>query len=549
MLTLTLPDVRPPLTVAKNEVLLVTNADLRESANVKCWPVQQQFEARLSEVLITRFGYRAKRAHPLKTDRGHGFISNQREGSDVFAGIDPEAPVIVLLTAWQYSHHLAPSLAQHRGPILLLANFEGTWPGLVGMLCMAGTLTSLGRDYSRLWSVAFDDEFFYRSLGAWLKTGRIEHDTSYLHEIDRSHAVMATPAGRLGAEVGRYSLQHKEIIGLFDTFCMGMINGVFPQKALADIGMPLEGLSQSDLLAEMALVPRELAEQCLAWYQAQGMRFEFGSDPATELTRDQVLEQCAMLIALGRFVDRFGLSAVGVQYQQGLARCCAASDFAEGAIGNAERFPIPTVDGRIVREGKAIPCINEVDMGTAIPQTMLWRLLDSLGLPAETTLHDIRWGSEFEGTFYWDLEISGAVPFAHLRGGIAGATGYRQSPMYFPKGGSTITGQGKAGRFIWARAHYEGTAVVLHVGTGHAVELPAAEFERRRRATSWEWPLLNCVLDGVSRDQLMAGHQSNHITIAYVDEAAIDDVLRAFVAQALTQNMRPRVAGAAFAAL
>ena len=188
-------------------------------------------------------------------------------------------------------------------------------------------------------------------------------------------------------------------------------------------------------------------------------------------------------------------------------------------------------------------------MGTAIPQTMLWRLLDSLGLPAETTLHDIRWGSEFEGIFYWDLEISGAVPFAHLRGGIAGATGYRQSPMYFPKGGSTITGQGKAGRFIWARAHYEGTEVVLHVGTGHAVELPAAEFERRRRATSWEWPLLNCVLDGVSRDQLMAGHQSNHITIAYVDEAAIDDVLRAFVAQALTQNMRPLVAGAAFAAL
>jgi len=412
MLTLTLPAVRPPLTAAKNEVLLVTNADLRESANVKCWPVQQQFEARLAEVLITRFGYRAKRAHPLKTDRGHGFISNQREGSDVFAGIDPEAPVIVLLTAWQYSHHLAPSLAQHRGPILLLANFEGTWPGLVGMLCMAGTLTSLGKDYSRLWSVAFDDEFFHRSLGAWLKTGRIEHDTSYLHDIDRTHAVMATPAGRLGAEVGRYSLQHKEIIGLFDTFCMGMINGVFPQKALADIGMPLEGLSQSDLLAEMALVPRELVEQCLAWYQAQGMRFEFGSDPATELTRDQVLEQCAMLIALGRFVDRFGLSAVGVQYQQGLARCCAASDFAEGAIGNAERFPIPTADGRIVRNGKAIPCINEVDMGTAIPQTMLWRLLDSLGLPAETTLHDIRWGSEFEGTFYWDLEISGAVPFA-----------------------------------------------------------------------------------------------------------------------------------------
>jgi hypothetical protein len=549
MLTLTLPETRSPARVASNEVLLVTNADLRESANTRCWPVQREFEDRLERVLAERWGRRVRRAHPVKADKGHGFISTQREGSDVFAALDPDAPVIVLLTAWQYSHHLAPSLVHHRGPILLLANFEGTWPGLVGMLCMAGTLTSLGKRYSRLWSAGFDDEFFFRGLETWLKTGKILHDKTYLHPVDREHAVLGTAAGRLGVDVGNYILRNKEIIGLFDTFCMGMINGVFPQKALADIGMPLEGLSQSDLLAEMALVPEELREQCLGWYEARGMKFAFGSDPATELTRDQILEQCAMLIALGRFVDRFGLSAVGVQYQQGLARCCAASDFAEGAIGNAERFPIPTADGRIVRPGKAIPCINEVDMGTAIPQTMLWRLLDSLGLPAETTLHDIRWGSDYEGTFYWDFEISGAVPFAHIKGGIAGSSGHRQSPMYFPKGGSTITGQCKAGRFVWARAHYEGTQVVMHVGTGHAVELPAEEFERRRRATSWEWPLMNCVLDGVSRDQLMAGHESNHITVAYVDESALDDVLRAFVAQALTQNIRVFAAGSAYAAL
>jgi len=256
-----------------------------------------------------------------------------------------------------------------------------------------------------------------------------------------------------------------------------------------------------------------------------------------------VLEQCAMLIALGRIVQRFGLSAVGVQYQQGLAWSCAASDFAEGAIGSAERFPIPDENGNIIRPGQPIPCINEVDMGSAIPQTMLWRLLTALGLPAETTLHDIRWGSEFDGRFIWDLEISGAVPFGHLKGGIAGATGYRQPPMYFPLGGATITGQSRQGRIIWARAHYSGTRVILHVGTGHALELPEAEFERRRRATTYEWPLMNCVLDGVGRNDLMAGHQSNHITVAYVDEAQLQDVTRAFVAQALTQNITVLAAG------
>ncbi|MDR3538943.1 MAG: hypothetical protein P4L71_20785 [Acetobacteraceae bacterium] len=543
MLHLNLPAEPPLLHAGKNEVLLVTNADLREPANVQCWPVQEKFEARLHQVLTERFGVTVRRAHPVHAERGHGFISSQREGSDLFASIDPDAPVIVLLTAWQYSHHLAPSLARHRGPILLLANFDGTWPGLVGMLCMAGTLTSLGRACSRLWSENFDDPFFLTGLSAWLRTGQIEHDTSYLQPIRRDHAVLATPAGAIGRQVGEYVLRHKDIIGLFDTLCMGMINGVFPQAALCGIGMPLESLSQSALLAEMAEVPPALREACLTWYEARGMRFNYGTDPATELVRDQVLEQCAMLIALARFARRFGLSAVGVQYQQGLARSCAASDFAEGAIGSSERFPIPAPDGTIIRPGKPIPCINEVDMGSAIPQTMLWRLLDALGLPSETTLHDIRWGSEYQGTFYWDLEISGAVPFEHLNGGIAGAVGYRQPPMYFPRGGATITGQGKTGRFVWARAHYVGTQVFLHIGTGHAVELPAEEFERRRRATTYEWPLMNVVLDGVGRDDLMAGHQSNHITVAYVEEAQLHDVTRAFVAQALTQNMTVCVAG------
>mgnify|MGYP000612218284 CR=1 FL=1 len=55
-----------------------------------------------------------------------------------------------------------------------------------------------------------------------------------------------------------------------------------------------------------------------------------------------------MMIAMARFVKRFGLSAIGVQYQQGLKDSCAASDFAEGAIGNSERFPIPDEQGEII---------------------------------------------------------------------------------------------------------------------------------------------------------------------------------------------------------
>ncbi|WP_413736337.1 signal transduction protein [Sodalis sp. RH21] len=542
MLNFTLPPSPASISAGPQEILLVANADLREPANVTCWPTQLSYEQKL-QAALEKLGYRIKRAHAIHADRGHGFISSQKEGSALFAAIDRDAPVIVLLTAWQYSHHIAPSLAHHRGPVLLLANFDGTWPGLVGMLCMAGTLTSLGVTYSRLWSEHFDDELFYQGLTTWLRDGGLSHKTQYLHDIKPTHPLMASPAGQIGRQAGEYILRNQAIIGLFDTFCMGMINGVFPLQAMVGVGIPLESLSQSALLVEMAKVPQSLREECLEWYEQRGMTFDYGEDGSQSLTRAQVLEQCAMMIAMARFVQRFGLAAVGVQYQQGLKECCAASDFAEGAIGNAERFPIPDEQGDIIWPGKAIPCINEVDMGSAIPQVMLWRLLDALGQPAETTLHDIRWGSDYQGTFYWDLEISGAVPFAHLKGGIAGATGYRQPAMFFPYGGSTIAGQGKAGRFIWARAHYEGLGVVMHIGTGTAVELPEDEFERRRRATNYEWPLLNAVLDGTSRDDLMAGHQSNHLTLAYVEPALLGEVFQAFVAQALTMGIQVRVAG------
>jgi hypothetical protein len=166
-----------------------------------------------------------------------------------------------------------------------------------------------------------------------------------------------------------------------------------------------------------------------------------------------------------------------------------------------------------------------------------------MGLPPETTLHDIRWGSKYKGTFYWDFEISGNVPFEHLKNGIAGAIGYRQPPMYFAKGGSTIAGQCKAGTFIWARAHYEGTQVHMHIGTGMAHDLPKEEVQRRLDSTTEVWPIMNVTLDGVSKDNLMAGHQSNHISVAYVPEEHLTQVTQAFVCMALTQGIKVHLAG------
>ena len=46
-------------------------------------------------------------------------------------------------------------------------------------------------------------------------------------------------------------------------------------------------------------------------------------------------------------------------------------------------------------------------------------------------------------------------------------------------------------------------------------------------ATTVEWPIMHAVLPGISRDQFMARHKSNHIQVAYGHDAAGADLAMA----------------------
>jgi hypothetical protein len=65
----------------------------------------------------------------------------------------------------------------------------------------------------------------------------------------------------------------------------------------------------------------------------------------------------------------------------------------------------------------------------------------------------------------------------------------------------------------------DGGALKADVGRARAVELPREETERRWRITTPQWPIMHAVLYGVSRDQLMARHKSNHVQVAYAPNA------------------------------
>lgn len=506
---------------------LVASGDLRESANTVCWPAQKAVEDRLATVL-TGLGHSLERQHPVKPS-GHGFLSSQREGMDVFARIDPDLPLIVAEAVWQYSHHVLPGLTGHRGPILTVANWSGQWPGLVGMLNLNGSLAKAGVAYSTLWSEGFEDQLFRDGVRAWLDGGHIVHDASHLTgwSGERTPENLSGLAEEIATDLRR----RKAILGVFDEGCMGMYNAIIPDELLAPLGVFKERLSQSALYAASRDVAVETAELTLHWLQTRGLRFAFGSDPESELTRAQVLEQCRMYHAAAQIAETFGCEAIGIQYQQGLKDLMPASDLVEGMLNNDDRPPVLGHDGAAIRPGRAIVHFNEVDECAGLDALMIARVHRALGQPAETTLHDLRWGDvDPEGRFVWVLEISGAAPPAHHEGGWAGSESLRQPPMYFPLGGGTLSGVARPGPIVWSRIFVQHGRLGLHIGRGEAVRLSAEETRRRREATTPEWPIMHAVLEGVSRDQLMGHHRANHIQVVYAEDAAAAD--RTLVARA-----------------
>jgi L-fucose isomerase-like protein len=494
------------------EVLVIASGDLRLSANKVCWPAQQRVEEALFEA-VRSFGFEPKRAHAFDPLKQHGFIDSQKRGMEVFRTVPPDTPLIVVEAVWQYSHHVLSGLITHRGPILTVANWSGEWPGLVGMLNLNGSLTKAGVQYSTLWSADFKDEYFLSRLKSWLGGKEIVHDLSHVRPFDLQCVSRETAS--LGQELASTLKREKAIMGVFDEGCMGMFNAIVPDHLLNPTGVFKERLSQSSLYAAMRAVPEEEALAVRKWLDNKGLKFKTGGNPETDLTDKQILDQCRMYIAALRISDEFGCDAIGIQYQQGLKDLAPASDLAEGMLNNSDRPPVKSAGGKLLYENQPLPHFNEVDECAGLDALITHRVWNALGLPPETTLHDLRYGEEYSGQFVWVFEISGAAPAAHHIGDYAGSVSERQPPMYFRLGGGSLKGVAKPGEIVWSRIFVEDTRLKADLGRAKVIELPAEETERRWRITTPQWPIMHAVLYGVTRDQMMAKHKANHIQVAY----------------------------------
>ena len=223
--------------------------------------------------------------------------------------------------------------------------------------------------------------------------------------------------------------------------------------------------------------------------------------------------------------DEFGCATIGIQYQQGLKDLVPASDLVEGTLNNVVRPPVfreGTTEE--LYPGEALPHFNEVDECAGLDGLITYQLWRALGFAPENTLHDLRWGRHYSGgdvdAYVWVFLISGAAPPEHFVGGWKGASSERQPEVYFRLGGGTLKGVSKPGWVVWSRVYVAEGRLKFDTGLAEVVQLPEKETQERWRLTTPQWPIMHAVLQGVTRDQMMARHPANHIQVVYAPDKA-----------------------------
>ena len=110
-------------------------------------------------------------------------------------------------------------------------------------------------------------------LDEWLRDGKITHDLSHVHTLDRSK--LPAESAALGAQLADDLKYRKAIMGIFDEGCMGMYNAIIDDELLNPAGIFKERLSQSALVAKMRTVTDAEARGVYDWLVQKGVQVCF----------------------------------------------------------------------------------------------------------------------------------------------------------------------------------------------------------------------------------------------------------------------------------
>jgi len=467
--------------------------DYRDAPNQMALPLLQEATQELERAL-DRLG----RPH----GRIGGFLTRPHEAIETLSNIND--PLIGLYTHWVYGPHTVDGVIGHDHPLLMMSNFDGTFPGLVGLLNTGACLQAEGRAHSRIWSKdrLSENDAALAQLEAWCDTGELDHGSACVRA-----PVTATPeAEALAESVFNDMKARRPLILMLGDTSMGMTNGYFGPRVLHKVGFAEHKVDQAWIMDYGQRVAGKRLDDALAFVKDKGVTFHYGGDFSERDTREQLRDYLAVL----DLAEEFKADCVGWQYQLGMIHQRPPSDFAEGLMNSTCR---PEGNGDTLVDA------TEADQGNVIPMEMMKRLLKAKGLHQSVAFHDVRWGIEHEDRFLWVLLNSGsagAYAFNHDPDTLKGVHSFRQPAQYFPTPGGSFAGESQPGAMTWARAWLDDGEPVMDVGSGEVVALPPELLRQTWDATTPEWPIMMADM-GIGRDSLMAHFMSNHVAVCYGD--------------------------------
>ncbi|GAA3850867.1 L-fucose/L-arabinose isomerase family protein [Streptomyces sedi] len=382
-------------------------------------------------------------------------------------------------SVWTFPHFTMLAAEATPGPLLLVANIDPQFPGMVGMLAGGGGLDQIGRVHSRAWGDLKDPAVV----------------TRILTQVRAAAAVQGLRGSTFGRIGGRP---------------MGMYTAVAnPDQWMSQFGVDVEEIDQWEIVrrADNADPARVRAGREWIERHAAGVHYD-----GKQLTPELLERQIRSYYAMRELIDEWNLDFSGIKGQPELTTHFCTMDVAEAFLNDPYDWEGPKATHVTA---------TEADMDGALTMQLLKLLTGDPVLFADVRHYHA-------DRDLWDLCNSGqhATWYAARSDDPAenlSRVNFHPEVFYFPAGGASVQHLAAPGDLTFARLTRLDGEYRMQVTRGSLETYDDATNERLMRASTYEWPHAFARLEAPA-EEFLGRFGSNHLHAVPGDQV---DALRA----------------------
>jgi L-fucose isomerase len=373
---------------------------------------------------------------------------------------------VINVPVWAFPHFTMRAARELPGPILLLANVNPQYPGMVGMLAAGGALDQIGRPHGRVWGDVEDPQVWAR-VEAQIAAG------------DAATSLRGSTFGRIGGRP------------------MGMYTAVAnSDQWMAQFGIDVEEIDQWELVRRAPEIDDAVVSAARTWLEGSVAAVHYDGE---RLTPEILERQIRSYYVMRALISEWNLDFCGIKAQPELTDNFTTMDVAEAFLNDPYDWDGPK---------ESVVCSTEADMDAALTMQVLKSLAHTPVLFA-----DVRhYHADLD---LWDLCNSGQHatwfaarsddPLENLR-----HVHLYPEEFYFPAGGAAVHHVAAAGDFTFARLTRLGGRYRMQVLKGKLERFDPQIEDRLMRASTFVWPHAFARFEA-DANEVLGRYGSNHI--------------------------------------